>query len=220
MRLAAKVGLNVAPVSLEHIAGRDVLLVERFDRVAAEGGWHRRAMLSALTLFGLDEMMAHYASYEDLADRVRHDFTRPEETLHELFARLVLNVLVGNTDDHARNHAAFWDGRALSLTPAYDICPQPRTGGVASQAMLIADDDRSSRLVACLAASPRFRLSPAAASDLIETQLTAIREVWPALSAEARLSLIEASALWRRQLLNPFAFEGAPSRLAAFDRDD
>ncbi len=220
MRLAAEVGLNVAPVSLEHIAGRDVLLVERFDRVAAGGGWHRRAMLSALTLFGLDEMMARYASYEDLADLVRHDFTRPEETLHELFARLVLNILVGNTDDHARNHAAFWDGRALSLTPAYDICPQPRTGGVASQAMLIADDDRSSRLATCLAAAPRFRLSPAAASDLIETQLTTIREVWPALSAEARLSPIEARALWRRQLLNPFAFEGAPSRLAAFDRND
>jgi hypothetical protein len=24
----------------------------------------------------------------------------------------------GNTDDHARNHAVFWDGQMLSLTPA------------------------------------------------------------------------------------------------------
>ncbi|MDT4936572.1 MAG: serine/threonine-protein kinase HipA [Pseudonocardiales bacterium] len=34
----------------------------------------------------------------------------------------------GNNDDHARNHAAFWDGdrELLTLTPAYDITPQPR----------------------------------------------------------------------------------------------
>ena len=49
--------------------------------------------------------------------------------------QVVFNILCSNTDDHARNHAAFWDGQALELTPAYDICPQPRTGGEASQAM-------------------------------------------------------------------------------------
>jgi serine/threonine-protein kinase HipA len=37
-------------------------------------------------------------------------------------------ILCGNTDDHARNHAAFWDGTTLMLTPAYDICPQGRAG--------------------------------------------------------------------------------------------
>jgi len=46
---------------------------------------------------------------------------------------MVFNILVGNTDDHARNHAAFWDGKQLTLTPAYDICPQGRTGEEASQ---------------------------------------------------------------------------------------
>ena len=50
----------------------------------------------------------------------------------------MFNILCGNTDDHARNHAAFWDGKKLELTPAYDICPQARAGGMASQAMLIA----------------------------------------------------------------------------------
>jgi len=59
-----------------------------------------------------------------LADIIRARFSNPQATLHELFARMVFNVLVGNTDDHARNHAAFWDGEWLALTPAYDICPQ------------------------------------------------------------------------------------------------
>ena len=75
----------------------------------------------ALTLFGLDELMARYASYEDLATIIRHRFESPADTLHELFGRLVFNILCGNTDDHARNHAAFWDGRSFNLTPAYDF---------------------------------------------------------------------------------------------------
>jgi hypothetical protein len=82
-------------------------------------------------------------------------------TLHELFARMVFNVLVGNTDDHARNHAAYWDGEWLALTPAYDICPQARTGREANQAMSIDGDDRRSRLEACRNAAARFLLSDA-----------------------------------------------------------
>src|ERR1041384_279145 len=67
MRLAAEVGLDIAPVILQQAAGKDVLLVERFDREKAiafssevgtgsreenasrkeAGGWRRRAMVSA-----------------------------------------------------------------------------------------------------------------------------------------------------------------------------
>ena len=78
MRMAALVGLTVAPVRLESAAGKDVLLVERFDRQKVDHQWQRRAMVSALTMFGLDAMMARYASYEDLAELVRHRFTEPD----------------------------------------------------------------------------------------------------------------------------------------------
>jgi len=128
MRLAAMAGLDVAPVKLVKAANKDVLLIERFDRVPKGKLWTRKAMVSALTLFDLDEMMARYASYETLAEIIRHRFTDPKNTLKELFSRLVFNILCGNTDDHARNHAAFWNGKELTLTPAYDICPQGRTG--------------------------------------------------------------------------------------------
>src|SRR5690606_11973669 len=54
MRLAALVGLDVAPVRLVQAAGKDVLLVERFDRVPlGSGQWQRRSMVSALTLLSL-----------------------------------------------------------------------------------------------------------------------------------------------------------------------
>jgi len=121
MKLAAACGLDVAPVSMVNAGGKDVLLIERFDRTRSSDDWHRKAMVSALTILGLDEMMARYASYEDIAEIIRHRFDKPKKTLRELFGRICFNVLCGNTDDHARNHAAFWDGKMLSLSPAYDI---------------------------------------------------------------------------------------------------
>jgi len=124
MRLAKLAGLNAAPVKLAKAANKDVLLIERFDRVPKGGKWARKAIVSALTLLQLDDMMARYASYEELSEIIRHRFSDPKHTLKEFFSRLVFNILCGNTDDHARNHAAFWDGKALTLTPAYDICPQ------------------------------------------------------------------------------------------------
>jgi serine/threonine-protein kinase HipA len=211
MRLAARVGLTAAPVRLEQVAGKDVLLVERFDRVRTGEGWQRRVMVSALTLFGLDEMMARYASYADLTEIVRHRFTRPKETLRELFGRLVFNILCGNTDDHARNHAAFWDGRHLTLTPAYDICPQNRTGNEATQAMLITGKDRMSRLATCLAAAPHFLLDAKAAEDLIADQIERLQAAWPQVAEEANLTEIDRALLRGRIFLNPFIFEGAPA---------
>lgn len=207
MKLAALAGLYVAPVSLAYAAGKDVLLVERFDRTATANGWQRKSLVSALTLLALDEMMARYASYETLAELVRVRFTSAPETLRELFSRIVFNILVGNTDDHARNHAAFWDGRSLTLTPAYDICPQARHGQIASQAMLVRADDRSSRIATCLAAAPQFLLSIERAVEIIVKQVECIEQNWQLVCEEASLNEVDRNLLWGNQILNPFAFE-------------
>jgi len=208
MRLAAKVGLDVAPVRLEHVAGKDVLLVERFDRTKMKDDWTRKAMVSALTLFVLDEMMARYASYEDLTEIIRHRFTSPKATLRELYGRLVFNILCGNTDDHARNHAGFWDGEHLTLTPAYDICPQSRSGNVASQAMLIVGDNRSSTLATCLEAAPNFQLGGKAAKNIIDWQIGTIRDAWDDICKEAALTEVERNLFGQRIFLNDYIFEG------------
>jgi serine/threonine-protein kinase HipA len=205
MRLAARCGLNVASVQLTKSMNKDVLLIERFDRLYTEAGWQRRSMLSALTLLGLDEMMARYASYEDLAELIRHKFTNVSETLKELFSRLVFNVLCGNTDDHARNHSAFWDGSVLSLTPAYDICPQARSGNEASQAMLISGGNRMSRISSCLEAAHHFLLSREEALSIVGHQVSTIGENWYRICEEAELNETERELFWGRQFLNPFA---------------
>lgn len=210
MRLAHKVGLRVAPVHLRQAMGKDVLLIERFDRIRHENGWRRRAMVSALTLFELDEMLAAYASYEKLAEIVRHRFVDAKATLRELFTRIVFNILCGNTDDHARNHAAFWDGHRLALTPAYDICPQSRTGQQASQAMLIQGTDRSSQVATCVAAASVFLLGREEAIDIVNHQVGVIEREWQSTCNEAGLNAVDRTLFWRRQFLNPFAFINAP----------
>ena len=208
MRLAAACGLNVAPVSVFETAGKDVLLIERFDRIKTDGSWQRRAMVSALTMLKLGEMEARYASYEDLAELIRHNFSDPKETLRELYGRICFNVLCGNTDDHARNHAAFWDGKMLSLTPAYDICPQGRAGNEATHAMLIKGENRMSTLSACLSASADFHLREDDAIALIEGQIETIKTNWAALCDEAALTPVDAKLFAGRQFMNAYCTEG------------
>lgn len=207
MRLAALAGLNTAPVKLTKAANKDVLLVERFDRVPKDEEWSRRIMVSAQTMLSLDEMMARYASYEIFAAIIRQRFTNPRETLKELFSRLVFNILCGNTDDHARNHAAFWDGKNLTLTPAYDICPQSRAGNEASQAMLISGNNNLSQLKSCLETAHNFLLSEKDAHCVFDKITCAIETHWDAVCDEAALSEVEKNSLWGRQFLNKFSIE-------------
>ncbi|TBD19386.1 type II toxin-antitoxin system HipA family toxin [Rhizobium ruizarguesonis] len=191
MKLAAACGLNAASVAMTRAAQKDVLLIERFDRTHTKDGWRRHAMVSALTMLGLDEMMARYASYEDLAELIRRHLAAPKDTLKELYGRICFNVLCGNTDDHARNHAAFWDGRMLTLT--------------------------ASTLATLLAGAPDYHLKEAEAATLIENQVTMIAASWPAVCAEAELSTVDRKLFAGRQFLNSYAFEGLEGQKALQD---
>ncbi len=214
MRLAHLAGLDAATVQLTRAAGRDVLLVQRFDRDILAPAT-RRIMVSALTILGLDEMQARYASYEDLAEQIRHRFTHPNNTLTELFRRMVFNILVSNTDDHARNHAAFWDGRLLSLTPAYDICPQLRAGREAGQAMRIHGNNNLSRISTCLAAAQSFNLTAGEAQQLIDQLIVAIEKHWPDVAEEAVLPAKDRELLRQRLLLPDGIFDQSSLKVAS-----
>jgi serine/threonine-protein kinase HipA len=208
MRLAKLAGIDVAEVKMVEASGKDVLLIERFDRVQTNNGVTKKLIISALTILALDEMMARYASYQELAEIIRKRFSNPKTTLKELFSRLVFNILCGNNDDHARNHAAFWDGQSLTLTPAYDLCPQNRTGNLATQAMLIIEENNYSKLSVCMDAAYLFLLNETDAKAIIKNQISIIENNWVSICDEAKLSEVDRKLFWKRQLLNPFAFEG------------
>lgn len=215
MHLAARANLDVASTRLTATMGHDALLVDRFDRVPGTG--LRRMVVSGLTLLGLHEMQVRHGSYADLADLIRQRFTDPRETLRELYARIVFNVLVGNTDDHPRNHAAFWDGQELSLTPAYDVTPQPRTGGEVAQAMAIdrrseggeaTGAPRLSRLSVCLDAAPTYLLDRSEAREIVDQLVTVVHDQWADACDEVGVPEATRNRLWGREVCNPFVFEG------------
>jgi len=208
MELARRAGITVPAVDLTSALGKDVLLIERFDR---PGGGRRRAMVSALTVLGLDEVAGRYASYAVLGDQIRARFSDPDPTLRELFARITFNILVGNNDDHARNHAAFWDGTTLALTPAYDICPQPRAGGETAQLMAIGPDGyRWSQVDGCVARAATYHLTQAEAREIVDRQIEVIETQWGDVCDRATLTEVDRKGFWRRQFMNPYATYGYP----------
>ncbi|MGN0064849.1 MAG: type II toxin-antitoxin system HipA family toxin [Nocardioides sp.] len=204
MLLAAEAGVEVAPVRVEMHQNRPALLVERFDR--ADGC--RRMMVSALTVLGLREAEARYASYTMLAEAMMSSgWADGAQQMTELFTRAAVNVAVGNTDDHLRNHAAFFDGHQLRLTPAYDVSPQPRNTSIASHAISFdTGGPRLSRFADLVAAAPAFRLTQAHAREIVDHVVEVVTQGFAAACDAAMLTRAQATMLWGREFLNRSVF--------------
>jgi len=207
MFLAERAGIDVAKTDVQTVSGKKVLLVRRFDR--GEDGT-RRHVVSALTLSGRSEMTARYGTYGQLVARLRRDGVAPQRYGEELFRRVALNMAVSNTDDHLRNHAAFWDGARLDLTPAYDISPMPRSGETATQAIGLGDDpgERSSTFATLLTCARHYGLGAEPARAIIEHVVTTVEESWRDAADAARLTDAEARRMRERQILNPGSLHG------------
>lgn len=199
---ARRVGIEAPNSFITSSLGKDVLVVERFDR---GGRGERRIVVSGPTMLRLDEMEARYATYPELLDVLRRDGA-DSDIGRKLFERIVFNVAIGNNDDHARNHAAFWNGRDLDLTPAYDLCPQPRSGETSARAMAFdRDGQRDSSFAACLKACGVYGLAKGEARDIIDNQIDIIERHFSEVADLVRLTRAQRNLLWRRQILNPFA---------------
>ncbi len=122
---ASAAGLNFSPTvhhGRHEAEGISVLRSLRFDRHA-----DRRTMtLSAASLLQTEYPGGGNVrwSYPLLASTLKH-IGLPDEDLRELFARMVFNAVVGNDDDHPRNHAVRYlhEERRWRLTPAFDVVP-------------------------------------------------------------------------------------------------
>lgn len=207
MSLAKRAGLNVANVELVESMGRRVIVIQRFDR---PGDGTRRSMVSALTMLDLNDNTGIFAaSYANLADLIRTRFADYSEALPELFRRIIFNILIGNTDDHPRNHAAFWDGTAetLTLTPAYDLTPIVRHTQRAAQLMAIGRDGwRESQLAGCIERCEIYHLSREQAEQIVAEQIEAVRESWLEVCDEAKLTDEQRKGFAGTAVFNPYAF--------------
>ncbi|UVL69313.1 type II toxin-antitoxin system HipA family toxin [Pseudomonas sp. B21-031] len=137
MTFAAGKGLNVAKTAL-HAETPSTLLIERFDRTPIAQGARRIPMLSALTLLDSEWNGAHHRDwrYAAVADEMRRRGV-PDTDLQALFKRMCYNTLVGNSDDHPRNHAVIWVDGGWRLSPMYDVLPMLEEGPAQTLAMAV-----------------------------------------------------------------------------------
>ena len=167
----------------------------------------------------IDLLGARYGSYPDMLDVLRERTLVPQDIGRKVFERIVFNVAIGNNDDHARNHAAFWDGQSLELTPAFDLTPQVRSTDTSAQAMDIGrDGGRGSQFAVCVAAAADYGLSRADARDVVDLIVTTVEAEWPDAADVAALSEADRNALWRRSVLNRPTFTTGIARSACRGR--
>lgn len=113
-------GVQTPSKKLVSVGGKGVLLLRRFDRDRAA---RRRGYISALTALSAKDGEQH--DYLEIAQAVRAISTQPRSDLHELFDRVVVGIVLGNTDDHLRNHGFVADRNGWRLSPAFDVNPNP-----------------------------------------------------------------------------------------------
>jgi serine/threonine-protein kinase HipA len=194
--LAKAAGLRVPDHRLESVGGRAVLLTARFDR--HRGAIRGRAhYLSGLTMLGLHERDYGHGSYADLALWLRRHGAAPGEDAPELFRRMVFNVLVGNTDDHLRNHAVIDFGDGFRLSPLFDVMPWPATGGERLQAIGVGRQGRLATVENALSDAALFGLKPDAAQAEIRRLQAAIAGGWEAAFRGAGLPAREFELVGR-----------------------
>ena len=133
LRAANYCGFPSANVELSNIGGRDVLIVERFDRkIDAHGRIlriHQEDAGQALSLDPSNGKLKYQSSLDEppslsaIAEVLRTHGTDPVRDLLRLLEMTTIHIAVGNTDAHARNHGFIHVAGGVSLSPLYDAAP-------------------------------------------------------------------------------------------------
>ena len=188
MRLAAACGLDVPALDFRRVLERDIYLIKRFDRVPHSNWLERRPFASGLTMLGAHESEASRYSYADLAAVLRQHGTEVRRDLHELFRRMLFNILVTNDDDHLRNHGFLFDGKGWRLSPLYDVVPKPQVGLERRLVLGVGPQGRDATLPNALAGAAAFALNAEEAMVIVKDMRARVAAGWEQQFKEAMLS--------------------------------
>lgn len=166
-------------------------LVKRFDRTP-EG--RRLHFASAMTLTGHRDGDDHStgASYLDIARVLIDHGSQTDTDLHELWSRIVFNVLVSNTDDHLRNHGFILvPSKGWRLSEAFDMNPVPGSQGLK---LNISEAENEMDLDLVRSVAPHFRVDIPTANGIIENS-QAIVQQWSIIADKLEIPVREKEEL-------------------------
>jgi serine/threonine-protein kinase HipA len=159
--LARDAGLTVPDSQLIRIGVRDVLIVDRFDRRGAA----RIGYASAMTMLEANDR--DQRSYLEIAAVIEERSPAATSELRQLWRRMAFSILISNTDDHLRNHGFLHDdAESWSLSPAFDLNPNPAPGPKDLSTAIDFYDTRAS-VETLLGVADFFRLDADDALDVL-----------------------------------------------------
>jgi len=172
LTLAGKAGISSARTRLLKLptSNHHVLLSKRFDR----DGDRRIHYASSLTLSGLKDGDGQQSNkgYLDIVNAIVGDVNviDPMENIRELYRRVAFSIIVGNHDDHFRNHGFLLTRKGWTLSPAFDINPTNSS----TQSLMISESSNDSRLSDLLDASESYLIERKDAEDIIKNVAGAV----------------------------------------------
>jgi serine/threonine-protein kinase HipA len=201
MLLAKKANIRVAETRAVRLTHGHAVAIKRFDRDRGE----RLHCLSASVAL---RAAAERFGYPELAQLLRRrgvvEQDQNERDMHELFRRMVFNILIDNTDDHEKNHALIaTDAQQYRLSPAYDVLPSGQALGF--QQMRVGEEEADSTLANALSMAPQFALKKSAAIQQVR-EVVAVVNDWQKHYAECGVTRGDID-LYAEQIDRPFLLE-------------
>ncbi len=159
--------------------GHHTFATRRFDRTEDS----RRLYASATTLLMRSDGDA--GSYLDLAQAIQThgDPAHIADDLAQLYRRVVFAILIGNRDDHLRNHGFLRTPHGWRLAPAFDLNPNPDK----REHVLTIDAHDPSPSVRHLHATHRFYRLTAKKATSIEQEVHECVVRWRGVAEELTL---------------------------------
>jgi len=137
-----------------------------------------------LGVFDEQRMGALRFKESQLAEFIIRKGANVDADLAELFRRIVFSICISNTDDHLRNHGFLLTQGGWTLSPAYDINPNPKGLGLK---LNITTHDNALDLDLAVEVASFFRLTEIQAGEIIRNTIDVVSK-WKKTAKKYKIS--------------------------------
>ena len=125
MKLAKSFGLPVPDVDLLNIAGKDIFVVERYDRIKEADSiqrLHQEDFCQALGIMSTSKYQNDGGpGIADIFNTILKVCTVPALESQKFLRYVLFNYVMGNCDSHGKNYSLIYRNNRVELSPLYDV---------------------------------------------------------------------------------------------------
>ena len=125
MKLAKSFGLPVPDVDLLNIAGKDIFVVERYDRIKEADSiqrLHQEDFCQALGIMSTTKYQNDGGpGIIDIFNTILKVCTVPALESQKFLRYVLFNYVIGNCDSHGKNYSMLYKNNRVELSPLYDV---------------------------------------------------------------------------------------------------